>query len=57
MYVGGGLQLYFGIIGNRWRRHPIISKMSNNYWTDVLEEDKPKTLKQNPRLCEGSCYW
>lgn len=57
IYVGGALQLFFGIMGNRWKKNPIISKMQNNYWTDVLEEDKPHTLKQNPRLCEGGCYW
>ena len=57
LYVGGGLQLYFGIKGNRWNSHPIISKLFNDKWTNVLEEDKPPTLAKNPRLCENSCYW
>ena len=57
IYVGGSLQLFFGIIGNRWRNHPIISKLFNNYWTNVLESDKPKSLNNNPKLCENSCYW
>ena len=55
MYVGGALQLYFGIIGNRWRTHPIISKLITEKWVSVLETDKPPAL--NPRLCENSCYW
>jgi len=57
MYIGGGLQLYFGIMGNRWKTHPIISKLQNERWTTVLEEDKPPALASNPRLCENSCYW
>lgn len=57
IYVGGGLQLYFGIIGNRWKSHPVISKLINDKWANVLEEDKPAKLKLNHRLCENSCYW
>lgn len=57
IYVGGGLQLYFGIIGNRWKSHPVISKLINDKWVNVLEEDKPAKLKLNPTLCENSCYW
>jgi len=57
IYVGGGLQLYFGIIGNRWKQHPVISKLTNDKWTPVLEADKPCTLAENPELCENSCYW
>ena len=57
MYIGGGLQLYFGVKGNRWIRHPVISKMINNKWCSVKEEDRPKSLSKNPRLCENSCYW
>ena len=51
------LQLYFGIIGNRWKSHPVISKLINDKWVNVLEEDKPAKLKLNSRLCENSCYW
>jgi len=57
IYVGGALQLFFGIIGNRWKSHPIICKLINEHWTKVLENDKPPTLVANPRLCENSCYW
>jgi len=53
IYVGGALQLYFGIIGNRWKEHDIIRTLVNNYWTAPLDIDKPK----NSELCEGSCYW
>jgi len=57
IYVGGGLQLYFGIIGNRWKGHPTISKLFNDKWIHVLDEDKPLSLLRNPKLCENSCYW
>ena len=57
IYVGGGLQLYFGIIGNRWKQHPVISNYMNDNWTSVLDVDKPKTLSLNSRICENNCYW
>ena len=57
MNIGGGLQIYFGIMGNRWKTHPIISKFVNENWTSVNDEDKPSTLTNNPQLCENSCYW
>ena len=53
IYVGGGLQLFFGIIGNRWINSPDIKKLMNSYWTTVLDADKPANIK----LCEDGCYW
>ncbi len=53
IYIGGPLQLFFGINGGRWKNNEIINNAQNKYWTNVLEEDKPK----NPLLCENSCYW
>jgi len=59
MYIGGPLQLYFGIFGNRWRGNSKILKIINNNWVNVLDEDKPKTLLENKnnRVCENNCYW
>jgi hypothetical protein len=53
IYVGGPLQLFFGINGSRWENNKIINDSKNKYWTNVLHEDRPK----NPSLCENSCYW
>lgn len=53
MYIGGSLQLFFGIKGRRWNSNETISKNNNDYWTSVLECDIPK----NPKLCENGCYW
>ena len=57
MYIGGPLQLYFGIIGNRWKHHPVISKLFNDKWTTVMNQDKPSGLIRDARLCENGCYW
>tara|TARA_B100001093_G_scaffold328817_2_gene313846 strand:+ start:1094 stop:1990 length:897 start_codon:yes stop_codon:yes gene_type:complete len=53
IYIGGALQLLFGINGGRWANNGFIKKSQNEYWTNVLEEDKPKS----PSLCENSSYW
>jgi hypothetical protein len=51
IYIGGSLQLFFGIKGNRWLKNPKI--VMNEYWVNVDEKDKPKNIS----LCEGGCYW
>ena len=53
IYIGGPLQLYFGINGGRWKSNETIRANQNQYWTQVMEEDRPK----DPRLCENSSYW
>jgi hypothetical protein len=53
IYVGGALQLFFGIMGSRWSASPDIKKLQNTNWTNVLDSDKPKNIK----LCENGCYW
>jgi hypothetical protein len=48
IYVGGALQLFFGIMGNRWANINM-----NSFWVKTLMVDKPL----NTQLCEESCYW
>ena len=57
IYVGGSLQLFFGIMGNRWRNNPNILQLKNDNWINVLDSDIPKKIKQNKHLCENQCYW
>jgi len=51
--IGGGLQVLFGVKGNRWDRHPTISKFYNKDWVRPSEEEKPNNFKS----VEGGCYW
>ena len=55
IYVGGVLQMYWGILGQRWLRErpDIIRLYLNEYWTRPKENEKPKDYKN----VEGSCYW
>ncbi len=48
-YIGGALQLYFSIIGNRWINQPFI----NQYWTRLSEDEIPTNYK----LIENGCYF
>jgi hypothetical protein len=56
IYVGGALQLLFGVNGRRWENNEIIKHVSNllgNKWTwpSVVE-----TIK-NKNGIENGCYW
>ena len=53
MYVGGALQIYFGIMGQRWSSNERIKRHMNSEWVYPLDADKPK----HPNLCENNCYW
>jgi len=58
IYVGGALQILFGVMGNRWinGNGPVLKK--------ILEEHKPNfihpsgdELLPNRKNVEGGCYW
>jgi len=53
IYVGGCLQLFFGIKGRRWDTTESVTKHYNNYWVRASENEKPKLGDQ----VEGGCYW
>jgi len=55
IYVGGVLQMYFGINGQRWiRERPDILRLYlNRSWSRPKEFEKPA----NHANVEGSCYW
>ena len=53
MYIGGGLQLFFGIMGSRWSSNLFIRTLRNKKWCYPLEVDKPKGFMN----VEGGCYW
>lgn len=55
IYVGGVLQMYFGVLGGRWEveRQDIVNLYKNEYWTRPAEEERPK----GHDTIEKSCYW
>ena len=55
IYVGGVLQMYFGIYGNRWlkERKDIMTLYMNTDWKRPAEHEKP----QNHTMIESGCYW
>jgi hypothetical protein len=55
IYVGGVLQMYFGILGARWLRErpDVIRLYLNEHWSRPKDAEKPA----NYANVEGSCYW
>lgn len=55
VYVGGVLQMYFGILGTRWKRErpDILNLYMNDTWHVPTSEERPKGFEK----IEGSCYW
>lgn len=53
IYIGGGLQLYFGIKGRRWDSDSGVTKFYNENWIRPSQEETPDSGK----LVEGGCYW
>jgi hypothetical protein len=52
IYIGGGLQLYFGIKGLRWDNGD-TSNYYNEFWVRPDLVEKP----QHSLMVEGGCYW
>jgi len=51
IHIGGGLQLFFGVLGKRWERSELIGL--HNHWVRPLPQDTP----QECGLVESGCYW
>lgn len=56
IYVGGGLQLLFGVMGKRWE--------TNHMWKKIIQENNTHFIKpsgdeilNNNKNIEGGCYW
>jgi len=56
IYIGGGLQLLFGVMGGRWENW--------DFWTTLIKEQESKFIKPSQEeQCvrsnhiEGGCYW
>lgn len=53
IYMGGVLQMLFGIRGKRWDLNPQTSKLYNEYWVSPSTEEIPINFKE----VEDGCYW
>jgi hypothetical protein len=53
IYVGGAIQIMFGIRGQRWDNHDEINKFFNENWVYPNELETP----ENYKILEGGCYW
>lgn len=53
IYVGGALQLFFGVIGKRWFENKEILKLVNDDWIRPDTSDKPANFTR----VEKGCYW
>ena len=53
IYVGGVLQMIFGIRGKRWDSIPEAASLYNDYWIQSNKADVPKDAV----MVEEGCYW
>jgi hypothetical protein len=53
IYIGGALQLFFGVIGKRWFSHSSILERVNDSWIRPVKEDQPCSFEK----VERGCYW
>ena len=53
VHLAGGLQLLFGIYGQRWASAEWLKPFINEYWTRPLESEKLPGYKKH----EGGSYW
>lgn len=53
IYVGGALQLFFGVIGKRWFTNKQVMALMNPRWTRPVKEDQPLAYQR----VERGCYW
>lgn len=53
IYIGGALQLFFGIIGRRWFTNKDILALTNDEWIRPDKSEKPDNFTN----VEKGCYW
>ena len=53
IHAGGGLQLFFGIMGKRWEKSSEVIQLFNDFWTRPSSKETPDSAL----LVENGCYW
>jgi len=56
IYIGGGLQLLFGVIGERWLNHPTILEIIKDNDTKFIRPSGDEIVNNNG-VVERGCYW
>jgi hypothetical protein len=56
IYIGGGLQLLFGVSGKRWKNHKIINNIIQNSKSKFINPS-PEERCNNLKTIENGCYW
>ena len=56
IYIGGGLQLLFGVMGKRWENLDFWKKLIQENDCKFIRPQGDEILKNNARI-EGGCYW
>jgi len=51
IYLGGNLQCWFGILGNRWKNVNAWSSLWNEYWIS------PSNQPPGSSIIDNNCYW
>lgn len=53
IHTGGGLQLFFGIMGKRWEKSDYLLEILNDSWIRPSKDETPDSAS----LVEDGCYW
>jgi hypothetical protein len=53
IHTGGGTQLFFGVMGNRWNHAPYVQKYVNENWVRPSRSEIPASAQS----LEDGCYW
>ena len=56
IYIGGGLQLLFGVMGKRWENRPMWKNIINENNTKFIKPSR-KEICKNYNKIESGCYW
>jgi hypothetical protein len=56
IYIGGGLQLLFGVMGKRWENLDFWKKLIQENDCKFIRPQGDEILKNNKRI-EGGCFW
>jgi hypothetical protein len=55
-YIGGGLQLLFGVYGKRWENHAIIGPLAKNPENSWIRPNGEEKIDGHDKI-ENGCYW